>query len=233
MASPSRARAVVIASGILLATPAAAQDSPPPQKAEQDKQPATPPPPPARPMSQQPAAVQPLGPRRAPRGGPAHHAKGKRGQKAQPPATGAPIVGAPNFFRLDDGLTRISVEVSAKTDVAEGRAQGRLTYRIRAAFVAERVNLLPLLTGWFHTPVDRAQLSQDGQDVILTIDLRDAATPAVHRVVETPRGIVLQVDFPPVAGADKAAEPQESSRERAKRRTSTQTLSGGNERHDD
>ncbi|APR81068.1 Hypothetical protein A7982_06415 [Minicystis rosea] len=144
---------------------------------------------------------------------------------------GAAIVGAPTFHRLDDGSTRISVEVDRKTDVAESRAQGRLVYRIRAAFVAERVNRLPLVTGYFATPVDRAQLTQDGPDVDLVIDLREGTTPA-HRVVETPRGIVLQVDFPRVASADKAFEaPKDSSRERARRRSSTQTLGGGN--HDD
>jgi hypothetical protein len=227
MSSSQRARAAVIATGILLATPAAAQD-PPLQNKPTPPPPSTqpaPPPPQARPMSQQPEAMtnRPT-PQAVKRGG--QWTKTKR--RGNTPAMGAPIVNAPTFHRLDDGSTRVSVEVSSRVDITEAHAQGRLIYRIKGAYVANRVNALPLLTGFFATPVDRAQLNPDGPDVDLVIDLRGATTPA-FRVVETPRGIVMQIDFPRVAGADKSfAEAQEGgSREHAKRRTQTQTLSGG------
>jgi hypothetical protein len=225
MASSSRTRAAVIASGILIATPAGAQSSdtptPPPAQpaapqAPQDK----PAPVQVRPMSMQPAAMASPGPaRRAPRKGAVPR---KRGQAA-PIVAGTPVASAPAFFRLDGGSTRISVEVTTKVEVAESAAQGRLVYKLRGARVIDRVNLLPLLTGFFATPVDRAQLVQDDHDVTLIIDLREATTPT-HRVVETPRGMVLQVDFPHTATGERPGEVQESSRERAKRRTKAQTI---------
>ena len=224
MASSSRARAVVIASGILIASPAAAQssDTPPPPPAAQEKPPAPPPPPPARPMSMQPSAAQSPPPRRAPKQKAALR-KGK-GKNAAPRDRNTPIAGGAAFFRLDDGSTRVSVEVSEKVDVAESRAQGRLVYRLKGVFIPERTNQLPLMTGYFATPVDRAQLVQDGADIELVIDLRDTTTPT-YRVVETPRGMVLQVDFPKVAAAERSFEaPQEQGRERAKRRQHTQSL---------
>jgi len=228
MVSSSRARAAVIAAGILVATPAGAQSPdtphPPPagQAAPQDK---APPAPPVRPMSMQPGAMaqERPPPRRAPKRGPAPHRKGKRGHAAPVFVEGMPVAGAPNFFRLDGGATRISLEVSSKVEVTESVAQGRLVYRLRGARVVERVNLLPILTGYFATPVERAQLVQDDHDVTLIIDLREATTPT-HRVVETPRGIVLQVDFPHTTTGERRGDVQESSRERAKRRTKTQSI---------
>lgn len=233
MASSSRARAALIASGILIATPAGAQstDTPAPPPAGQSKpagEPAkAPPPPPPRPMSMQPSAMtqKPQAPAPGPRRHKGHAPpRRKRGEKVAVEA-GAPIAGPVSFFRLDDGSTRVSVEVTRKVDVAEGHAEGRLLFRMRGAFIPLRTNRLPLLTGYFPTPVDRAQLVQDGPDVELVIELREATAPT-HRVVETPRGIVLQVDFPRVAAADHAfdAPPDNAGRERAKRRTKTQSL---------
>jgi hypothetical protein len=227
MASSSRARAAVIASGILIATPAGAQssDTPPPPPAAQEKPPApaTPPPAQARPMNMQPGAMQAPPPKRGSKrqAAPPRRGKGK-GHAVHTP--GAPIAGGAAFYRLDDGSTRVSVEVSEKVPVAENRAQGRLIYRLKGVFIPERTNTLPLVTGYFATPVDRAQLVQDGADVELVIDLRDATAPT-HRVVETSRGMVLQVDFPKVA-AERAFEvPQDNAgRDRAKRRTETQSL---------
>jgi hypothetical protein len=232
MASISRACAAVIASGILVATPAAAQSpaKPPPPAAQQK----APPPPPARPMGMQPGAMQSPPPKRGHKrhAAPPRHRKGKgKGRHAAPPR-GTPIAGGAAFYRLDDGSTRVSVEVSEKVDVAENRAQGRLIYRLRGVFIPERTNTLPLLTGYFATPVDRAQLVQDGPDVELVIDLRDATAPT-HRVVETSRGMVLQVDFPRIAAREHSfdAPPDNGGRERAKRRTTTQSL--GTDHHED
>lgn len=230
MASPPRTRAAILASSLLLATPAAAQDPPAPPPpappADAPAAPAAPAAPVARPLSQQPNAMQSPGPKRGgkrPPPPPRHH-KGKRGRAALAP-DGAPIVAAPTFHKLDDGSTRIAVEVGTKVDVGTNHPQGRLVFRLKNAFVLEPVNLLPVITTYFATPVDRAQLAQVGPDVDLVIDLREGTTPT-HRVVETPRGIVLQVDFPRVARADNNGTelPGDSSGVRAKRRASGQSL---------
>lgn len=235
MASSPRARAVVVATGLLMAAPSAqAQDTPPPPKADSGKADAPPPPKP-RPLSAQPPQklTEPAAP-------PPPVEARPRGKRPPPPATaprprwrkgkqlpaleGLPVANAPTFFRLDDGSTRVSVECEAKVDLSEHHAQGRLVYRLKGARVMQRTNQLPLLTGWFATPVERAQLVQNGPDVDLVIELREATTPA-FRAVETPRGIVIQVDFPKtVAAAERAANRPESSRERASRRATTQTL---------
>ena len=171
-------------------------------------------------MNLQPAAMSSRGARRPARHA-ARHRRGKGHHVAVAPA-GAPIVAAPTFHRLADGSTRISVEVGAKVDVGASHPQGRLVFRLKNAFVIERVNLLPMITTYFATPVGRAQLVTSGPDIDLVIDLRETTTPA-HRVVETPRGIVLQVDFPRVAPPD-GRDHADSSHARAKRRSTTQSL---------
>jgi hypothetical protein len=221
----------VIAASLLIAAPAAAQtpDAPPPPPPGAPAQPPAPPPVKARPMSMQPMSMQSAGPgapQRGPRRGAPAWNKGKRGRVATP-MDGSPIASAPSFIRLDDGATRVELEVSSRVDVAENKARGRVVYRLRGAQVGERTNQLPLLTGFFSTPVDRMQLVQQGPDVDLVIDLREASDPT-QRVVETPRGIVLQVDFPRSVSFEKHKEavPDTTSRERARRRNSTQTLGG-------
>ena len=250
MASSSRTRAAVLASGLLMAAPAAAQTpdapapaapqaapAPAPAGADAPAQPPAPPPVKARPMSMQPMSMQQSAsgpapaPRRAGRGVPRAW---KRGQRGAPELVlnGSPLATAPSFNRLEDGATRIALEVSSRVEVAENKAQGRIVYRLKGAQVGERTNQLPLLTGFFTTPVERMQLVQQGPDVDLVIDLREASEP-VQRIVETPRGIVLQIDFPrSVSFEKKGAEPvaDTTSRDRAKRRNATQTIRGAAEK---
>ena len=171
---------------------------------------------------QAPPPPPPRAGRRIPR---AWH-KGKP-DRAETPLNGSPLAGAPSFVRLDDGATRIVLEVSSRVDVTENRAQGRVVYRLKGAQVGERTNQLPLLTGFFSTPVERMQLVQQGPDVDLIIDLREASEP-VQRVVETPRGIVLQIDLPRSMSFEKHGEqaPDTTSRDRAHKRNATQTIHG-------
>ena len=95
-------------------------------------------------------------------------------------------------------------------------------YRLRGAFAPGAVSLLPLITGYFSTPVERAHIVQQGPDVDLIIELRRPSESA-QRVIETPRGMVLQVDFPRVPG-DETPAPD---RERARRGMETKTIGGG------
>jgi hypothetical protein len=155
-------------------------------------------------------------------------------EEPPPPPSGTPIATSPGFSRLEDGKTRIWVEVSRNVEVAENRSPGRVVYRLRGAAVLQRSDQLPLQTGFFTTPVDRVQIVPDGGDVDLIITLREDAAPS-YRVVETPRGIVLQVDFPRSAGFGRDETPAgpEPSRPRPKRTTKTQTLVRRHEPGDD
>jgi hypothetical protein len=101
---------------------------------------------------------------------------------------------------IEDGKSRVFLEVSQKVEITERKAQGRVVYRLAGASMATRNSRLPLLTSFFPTPVGQIVLVTQGGDTDLVIDLREAATP-VHRVIESPRGIVLQVDFPSPEGA--------------------------------
>jgi hypothetical protein len=191
MGSTLRARAVLFAAGILLCTtPAVAQkgEPPPPAAVPAPPPPATPPPP-APPA---PAARPVAPPRRVP-ARPRWQPRGRHREVAFTP--GMTIASFPGFARLEDGKSRIFVEVNNKVEVVENHTPGHLVYRLRGANVMQRTNELPLLTGFFNTPVDRVQLVQDGPDVRVMIDLRET-TEVTSRVIDTPRGIVLWVDFP-------------------------------------
>jgi hypothetical protein len=187
MASSLRACAAVLAAGFLFASPAAAQkgDPPPPT------QPPPAPPPAARGLAK---GARPARPFVRP---PPKRAAWVRGKRVRdlPVVSGLPIASFPGFSRLDDGKSRIFVEVGAKVDVAERRDPARIVYRLRGTAVTQATNALPLLTSYFSTPVERVQLVQDGGDVDVIIDLREPSE-AAFQVVETPRGMVLWVDFP-------------------------------------
>jgi hypothetical protein len=108
-----------------------------------------------------------------------------------------PIAFYPGFRMLGDGNSQVMVELSRKVEVTEHKAEGRLTYRLHGASVPTHTNRLPLMTGFFATPVARVQLVEDGGDADLVIELRVPAD-AGYKVVDTATGIVLQVDFLPL-----------------------------------
>ncbi len=120
--------------------------------------------------------------------------KGKHLPVALPPP-GTPIASSPSFTRLEDGKSRIWMEVSDKVEVVETRLPGRVTYRLRGAAVLPGTEQLALPTEFFTTPVSRVQLVPQGSDLDLIVDLREDFVPAYH-MVDTPRGIVLQIDLP-------------------------------------
>lgn len=148
-------------------------------------------------------AAPPKPPAKAqPRKAVATRRKGK-GDKAQPVLTGA-VATSPGFRMLEEGKSRVFLEVNQKVEVTERKAKGRVVYRLKGAAVPTRNSRLPLPTGFFATPVGQVELIDQGDGADLVIELREAAEPA-YRVIETPRGIVLQVDFPR-ASTDHPAE---------------------------
>lgn len=118
-----------------------------------------------------------------------------------------PVANFPSFRVLPDGSSRIHVQISEKTIVAERKAEGRLAYRIKGASVPVRTNLLPLVTSFFRTPVSRVTLVEAGdEDVELVVELRQPST-ATYKVVDTDAGMILQVDFPAPAPQAPAPPP--------------------------
>jgi hypothetical protein len=124
-----------------------------------------------------------------------------------------PIATAPSFTMLNDGKSRVFLEVSRKVEVTARKAEGRVVYQLKGASAPLRNSRLPLITGFFATPVGRVELVNQGDGADLVIDLREPAEPT-HQVIETPRGIVLRVDFPPSAGGRGAdALPRSSGKQ--------------------
>src|SRR5262249_37448535 len=68
------------------------------------------------------------------------------------PVLGA-VVSSPAFRMLDEGKSRVFVEVSQKVPVSEQKAKGRVVYKLKGAAVPVRNSLRPLLTNFFPTPV--------------------------------------------------------------------------------
>jgi hypothetical protein len=132
-------------------------------------------------------------------------------------ASNAPIATLPAFRLLEDGSTRITVEVSRKVAVTEHKAQGRVVYSLAGVAVPGHNTLLPLPTGFFRTPVDRVEMVEQGGGADLVIELREAVAPT-YRVLDTPRGIVIQVDFLRPAGSSAAPSPEVATRTSETRR---------------
>jgi hypothetical protein len=132
----------------------------------------------------------------------AQNGKKKKAQKAKREING-PVATFPAFRLLEDGGTRVHVEISERVAVSEHKAEGRVAYRIKGAAVPTSNNLRALDTQFFDTPVARVQLVEEGEDVDLVIDLKQPALPS-HRLVESEGGVVLQVDFP----AQKSRSPK-------------------------
>jgi hypothetical protein len=183
------------------------------------------------PAAPPPAAAPP--PRPAPRARPALRAprravftpRNKRAPEVMPPE-GTPIVSSPEFVRLEDGKTRFWVEVSSNVAVVESGATAgslRRVYRLRGAGVAPHNSQLALPIGVFGTPIERVQLVPQGADVDLIVELREPAE-LVYRVVETPRGIVLQIDVPRSQIASRDDDASEKTRPRATRSSASRSL---------
>jgi hypothetical protein len=134
----------------------------------------------------------------------------RRRNRSKPPprtlAPNTPFASYPAFRLLDDGQSRVVVEVSRKVTITEHKAQGRVVYRLDDVALPGHNAHLALPTGFFRTPIDRVGLVEQGKGVDLVIELREAVQPT-YRVLDTPRGIVIQVDFPRPSGAEAPPAP--------------------------
>src|SRR3954469_25117630 len=102
----------------------------------------------------------PNGARPAPKAQPKKAVAARRkskGDKAPPVITGA-VASSPGFRMLEEGKSRVFVEVSQKVEVTEQKARGRVIYQLRGASVPVRNSRLPLLTSFFATPVGQVEL---------------------------------------------------------------------------
>jgi hypothetical protein len=114
--------------------------------------------------------------------------------------TPAPQPGSANavmsgFEKLDDGSTRVFVELTKPVTFETRKSRQTLTYVLKNAHVARANNRNPLVTSHFKTPVTSARLSVHGRDLWFVIGLRADVTPTATMEKTTKGTSVLRIDF--------------------------------------
>jgi hypothetical protein len=102
----------------------------------------------------------------------------------------------PGFETLDDGSTRLFVDLSAPVSYETKAAKGSITYVLKATKMARRNNGNPLVTTFFNTPVTTACLVPHGHDLWFVVDVRADAQPAVSVDPKPEGGATLSIHFP-------------------------------------
>lgn len=106
-----------------------------------------------------------------------------------------PLATFPGFEQLPDGGSRLFVHVSQTVPVEERRAQGSITYVLRGAHLRVHNDANPLVTVHFNTPVFRARLAPQGNDLLFILELRSAASPTFKMLDNQDKTATLQIDF--------------------------------------
>jgi hypothetical protein len=102
----------------------------------------------------------------------------------------------PGFETLDDGSTRLFVDLSAPVSLETKPAKGSIVYVLKGARVARRNNCNPLVTEFFNTPVKTARLVPHGKDLWFVVDVRAPVEPAVSVDPSKEGGATLSIHFP-------------------------------------
>jgi hypothetical protein len=134
-----------------------------------------------------------------PRPGPAEASAPAPEEPADPPAARSAHAAAAGsafagFETLDDGSTRVFVELQHLVVFEIKPAHGALTVVLKGVRVDRRNNTNPLVTVHFNTPVTTARLVPHGRDLWLVTTLRTDVQPTVT-MVASDGGAVLRVDF--------------------------------------
>lgn len=131
-----------------------------------------------------------------------------------------PVCSSPSFQVLPNGTTRITLTVDGKVPIAEDSSAPpepkakkaaakpakdakvaeappafRRTYRVKGAQQPVRTSRMALPTTFFETSVERVQLVDDGADVLLVVELRQA-TNVIKKITEREAGVVLTLEVP-------------------------------------
>jgi hypothetical protein len=120
-----------------------------------------------------------------------------------------PVVSLPGFEQLPDGGSRLFVQLSQSVQVEERKAQGQLTYILKGASARVRNNTNALVTIHFNTPVARARLVPQGNDLHFVVELRAAVAPTWRMADAPDKSAMLTIDFAKgnFGGGDGAEPP--------------------------
>jgi hypothetical protein len=106
-----------------------------------------------------------------------------------------PLATFPGFEQLPDGGSRLFVQLSQSVPVEERRAQGSVTYVLKGAHLRVHNDANALVTVHFNTPVFRARLTPQGNDLLFVLELRAAATPTFKVTENQDKTSTLQIEF--------------------------------------
>lgn len=106
-----------------------------------------------------------------------------------------PLATFPGFEQLPDGGSRLFVHLTQTVPVEERRATGSVTYVLRGAHLRVNNDANALVTVHFNTPVFRARLFPQGNDLLFVLELRSAAAPAFKLQANQDKSATLQIDF--------------------------------------
>lgn len=107
-----------------------------------------------------------------------------------------PLATFPGFESLPDGGSRLFVQLNQSVPVEERRAAGSITYVLKGAHLRVHNDSNALVTVHFNTPVFRARLVPQGNDLLFILELRSAATPTFKMSANQDKTSTLQIDFP-------------------------------------
>ena len=124
----------------------------------------------------------------------------------------------PGFEALPDGGSRLFVQLNQSVAVEERRAAGSVTYVLKGAHLRVHNDSNALVTVHFNTPVFRARLTPQGNDLLFILELRSAATPTFKMSANQDKSSTLQIDFPKgdfISGDGSESLPSETKPTRA------------------
>jgi hypothetical protein len=107
-----------------------------------------------------------------------------------------PLATFPGFEQLPDGGSRLFVQLNQAVPVEERKAAGSVTYVLKGAHLRVHNDANALVTVHFNTPVFRARLAPQGNDLLFILELRSAVTPTFKMVANQDKTSTLQIDFP-------------------------------------
>jgi hypothetical protein len=122
-----------------------------------------------------------------------------------------PLATFPGFESLADGGSRLFVHLSQSVSVEERRAAGTVTYVLRGAHLRVRNDSNALVTVHFNTPVVRARLTPQGNDLLFILEMRSAASPTFTMQDNQDKTATLQIELPKgefLAGDGSESLPQ-------------------------
>lgn len=97
--------------------------------------------------------------------------------RTPPPAPGSADATMSGFERLDDGSSRLFVELTKPVTFETRKTRNAVTYVLKNTHVSRANNRNPLVTVHFKTPVTSARLVPHGKDLWFVIHLRTAVEP--------------------------------------------------------